>query len=1303
MATEEKEKAYEGGAGGKFRKRPFRNRTQTTPYDRPPTSLRNPNRKNNGWLSKLVDPAHRLITYSAHSLFSSLFRKRLPPPSSEKEQEVRNNHQEEAAFVANNSSGMQQGPVGKSDTQITCSDGGGLTELEKLLKQKTFTRSEIDHLTALMRSRTVDAPVREEEKGTEMVPSEPMLPSGQKEYPKTPALENGIGNSLVVTPHVTSTFPIEDVASPAELAKSYMGSRPSKVSSSILGVQTPAVRADPTLINNDNFPLKSPIMSIVPRAARHAAVHENGFVTSRSRGRSAIYSMARIPYARIYPTSTLKGGGHAVEGEPSSSSRSALDHDVLSGSKPRAVKRRISVLDNDVGSVGPVRRIRQKSNLYSKGSCSPISGSSLSVARSGMVMDAAQQPLSSMQKPILLDEVKHSHMKLSKENVDGIIPSSSFPPLPTKSSEMASKILQQLDKLVSPKEKSSKLRLPIVNDNSPTKLSPSMLRGQALRSMEMVDSSKLLDNIHGNKLDGPFGNLSASAQNQRLNSQRDEVENGPLKLVAPSEVLLPLVTTADATNPSNQVLTGAKSGDSFMIKSVYDPPQKKRAFHMSAHEDCLDLDDDAHPNGAVSSFSPVEKEMTSSTDVIEKTTSGTEAIAQENLSALSVIMPPKSSTIDGEAHVGTANESRVGEKVDASTSTTSPILDPNFKPVTAATQTNFGFDKPASPNGSIAKPPLFTFGNKVVSSTELMAPGAPSKEITKSGPIFGLEKVVSSKDPVTDAPLVDFGSNKNVNKVPPMPFTTSSSVGGESTFLKFGASDSKLGSSISSATVSGATDSILKVHESDNGNTETNIDTGSSVRESELAIPSAASTSLLPSSKSIFTFGHNSNQNNGSLFSSPSFSSSFPSLVSNNFTSQNIFSSSSAATRSGISATADSTSSSMATITPATIASSNSSSSTPVVASSSSTTSFFKFGSSLVPSTGLPVSFSGSEPPETKNRQDAGISSLSSTAFGSSSAGSSIFGFSSSAMTTVNSQSQSSVIGASSGSVLGAQASSVTSGFATSTQTQSVPFGSSASSPSFGLTGNTAFSLSSSSFPSSSPAASAAFSSGSLLFPSSSPATNVFNSGTTFGLSTCASSSVVNSVSSNSGTSSTLFGSSWQPSKSPFGSTFNSSSSGFSVGTSAPSVASASSPTMFLSTSSASTPQFSFTSAAGSTSTQPAFGNPNPVFAFGSAPVNNDQMSMEDGMAEDTVQATPPVTSIFGQQPAPVQSNFVFGASTPSGASPFQFGSQQNIAPQNPSSFQASGSLGGSFSLGTGGGDKSGRKIVKVKHKQRKK
>ena len=48
--------------------------------------------------------------------------------------------------VTNNSSGKQQGSVGESDVQINCSDGRGLSELEKLLRQKTFTRHVYQHV-----------------------------------------------------------------------------------------------------------------------------------------------------------------------------------------------------------------------------------------------------------------------------------------------------------------------------------------------------------------------------------------------------------------------------------------------------------------------------------------------------------------------------------------------------------------------------------------------------------------------------------------------------------------------------------------------------------------------------------------------------------------------------------------------------------------------------------------------------------------------------------------------------------------------------------------------------------------------------------------------------------------------------------------------------------------------------------------------------------------------------------------------------------------------------------------------------
>ena len=93
----------------------------------------------------------------------------------------------------------------------------------------------------------------------------------------------------------------DDVASPAQLAKAYMGSRPSKVSPSMLGFRSQALREDSTLPSNILF---SP--SIVPKSPAPVGISENGFMTPRSRGRSALYSMARTPYSRVNPTTTMK-------------------------------------------------------------------------------------------------------------------------------------------------------------------------------------------------------------------------------------------------------------------------------------------------------------------------------------------------------------------------------------------------------------------------------------------------------------------------------------------------------------------------------------------------------------------------------------------------------------------------------------------------------------------------------------------------------------------------------------------------------------------------------------------------------------------------------------------------------------------------------------------------------------------------------------------------------------------------------------------------------------------------------------
>ena len=98
----------------------------------------------------------------------------------------------------------------------------------------------------------------------------------------------------------------EDVASPAELAKAYMGSRPSKVSVSMFGLHNQVPRGDSALLSNKILPSKSPIMSLVPRSSGQFGSFGNGFLTPRSRGRYAIYSMARTPYSKVNSASVLK-------------------------------------------------------------------------------------------------------------------------------------------------------------------------------------------------------------------------------------------------------------------------------------------------------------------------------------------------------------------------------------------------------------------------------------------------------------------------------------------------------------------------------------------------------------------------------------------------------------------------------------------------------------------------------------------------------------------------------------------------------------------------------------------------------------------------------------------------------------------------------------------------------------------------------------------------------------------------------------------------------------------------------------
>lgn len=239
------------------------------------------------------------------------------------------------------------------------------------------------------------------------------------------------------------------------------------------------------------------------------------------------------------------------------------------GYRFQALKRRISALEDDIGSTTPIRRLRQKTSLSTPQNLSlPIYRSPLSSCGTGA------QPLISNRKPFPVEEPKYRTLRT--ENKDNSTPSTSFNPVPSKSSEMATRILEQLEKLV-PKEKLSR------GAKSPSKLTPGMLRGQALRSLEYVDSSKILQNALESHESEELCDTSQLDARATTSQNQDKIEeNGPEKFIVSLETVAPVGICRTAVSVKDSV--GVHTAGSVVTATVTQPPQKKWAFHISADE-----------------------------------------------------------------------------------------------------------------------------------------------------------------------------------------------------------------------------------------------------------------------------------------------------------------------------------------------------------------------------------------------------------------------------------------------------------------------------------------------------------------------------------------------------------------------------------------------------------------------------------------------------------------------------------------------------------------------------------------------
>ncbi|XP_042431475.1 nuclear pore complex protein NUP1-like [Zingiber officinale] len=1277
---------YKGGSGaigGKIRRHYFR---RTTPYDRPlplarPVRDQQAAERDNGWLSKLLDPASRAIAWSASLLFPSVFQKRLEAPPSTPPEKKQGSKEEVLEYCRTNSLPAKQelfpsheknavsclnAGCAQDGTHSSCIDG----EFYQLLTKKTYTRSEFDRITQILCLRVTEPSTPEmtiiEDKEMRNAPDkidnqnlcvidptvQPTL-SAEKKNKAIATAEAGSARSLHgndATQAVLLAVSKEEVASPIEIAKGYMNLRPSKLSPTSLSMQTqdfllaktfpsgssyakqsfdkslalrPAVQVlqsleappysftDSNLRSAVNKMSHSPYFKPHPVASREVSnpleITSHNHTRLKLHGRSAIYKMARSPYFNPHLVANSRSGVDGCGGP--------LANIDIARSGRQMLKRGSSVLNDGIGSVGPIRRTRHKSNIMSPPRSS--FSSTLQFPSSSTYADASSVP--SGQKLLHWSEEKKNDKE--PQNVESRV--SPFVPIPLQSSEMARKILEQLDKLApSPKVKPSNLKTDM--DESPLMLTHDALSSQALKSMEKIESTKFV-NVQGSGSFEP-SNHSHHQRNPFYEKQYEAAENA-----SPASDTMKFERAVIEVKPSVSAINFTVSEAATMSA------KRKPSFRMSIPEGLDELDD---------------------RDDSVKNSSGLTLIAKGKSELLSDIK----TTQIAETGWGVAKKY---SSTSVPVSTT--ILDTNIlnAPNVSCNGNINGVHFLASPSPN---------SSSVLSAipTSAMPPVQPA-----------LREEVSS--PTTKVGLVAYSSG-----------SPSAVVG--SNDPQFLASDENRKSISSSSDF----DKVVKTVNSLGDATPILSLTSSGVSSTSKLTDDTALTNeyMKPS---VFT---------SSNFATPSTSIALSSTVS-------------------------------ASSVPFSVFTNMRSSSSPLCASTSSN-GLLRFGASLQPngasslfsnssqsiSCAVSAGFSfASQPVETSSVVSNPLSSTSGGAIQESASSASLFGFSSALTKPLD---------ASSGLALPTFTGSSSNSGSSTTFMTTLSFGSNS-----GFSSLSSFTLSSEgvgsgrSLASTAPLSTAPFGSSSV-FPfvtgksSDAGSSDTIASNSGFSLST-ANASSQSTCSSNFLSSTAPFGSSGVPilprvtcstnfsaNAASFGSNSQASKSSVSIPTfgsisSSPAtgvlITSSPSESLPFSFAASSMPAFSFGST-GSTSSlsasvaQPVFGTPNQLAALNSSP-GNDKMSVEDSMADDPIQ---PSTSLgrFGQQTnIPSPPNFIFGSPAAPGGQPFQFGSQQNDIVPPPSPFQPAPNLdfsaGSSFSQGTGGGDKSDRKFVKVRRDEHRK
>lgn len=173
------------GAGGKLRKPPSR-RPLATPYARPQDNQAQRRR----WLSKLVDPAYKLISGGANLIFPSFFSKSesVDDDANPEEDDVKSHEEVEEQNASGDDANLTVNQAAPRSTDVAgtsraaeisksgsdfeghehkklgISGHNGLSEIEQVVKDQKFSRDEINRLMEILHSRAINLPNVEQEK-----------------------------------------------------------------------------------------------------------------------------------------------------------------------------------------------------------------------------------------------------------------------------------------------------------------------------------------------------------------------------------------------------------------------------------------------------------------------------------------------------------------------------------------------------------------------------------------------------------------------------------------------------------------------------------------------------------------------------------------------------------------------------------------------------------------------------------------------------------------------------------------------------------------------------------------------------------------------------------------------------------------------------------------------------------------------------------------------------------------------------------------------------------------------------------